>query len=77
MLHELFAEMHAAGATDVVLEATSHALEQGRLDGCGFRVAAMTNLTQDHLDYHGTWQRYGDAKAILFERLIDPRAAWR
>jgi UDP-N-acetylmuramoyl-L-alanyl-D-glutamate--2,6-diaminopimelate ligase len=71
MLHELFAEMHAGGATDVVLEATSHALDQGRVAGCAFRVAAMTNLTQDHLDYHGDMKRYADAKAILFEQLID------
>ena len=71
MLHELFAEMRAGGATDVVLEATSHALEQGRVAGCAFRVAAMTNLTQDHLDYHGDMKRYADAKAILFEQLID------
>jgi UDP-N-acetylmuramoyl-L-alanyl-D-glutamate--2,6-diaminopimelate ligase len=71
MLHGLFAEMRAGGATDVVLEATSHALEQGRVAGCAFRVAAMTNLTQDHLDYHGDMQRYADAKAILFEQLID------
>jgi UDP-N-acetylmuramoyl-L-alanyl-D-glutamate--2,6-diaminopimelate ligase len=72
MLHELFAQMGSGGATDVVLEATSHALSQGRVEGCAFRVAAMTNLTQDHLDYHGDMQSYGDAKAILFERLIDP-----
>jgi UDP-N-acetylmuramoyl-L-alanyl-D-glutamate--2,6-diaminopimelate ligase len=71
MLHELFAEMRAGGATDVVLEATSHALDQGRVAGCAFRVAAMTNLTQDHLDYHGDMKRYADAKAILFEQLID------
>ena len=73
MLHELMAEMRAAGTTDVVLEATSHALEQGRLAGCRFRVAALTNLTQDHLDYHGTMDEYENAKAILFERLIDPQ----
>jgi UDP-N-acetylmuramoyl-L-alanyl-D-glutamate--2,6-diaminopimelate ligase len=72
MLHALMAEMRAVGTTDVVLEATSHALEQGRLDGCRFRVAAMTNLTQDHLDYHGTMSEYENAKAILFERLLDP-----
>ena len=72
MLHGLLADMRAVGTTDVVLEATSHALEQGRLDGCRFRVAAMTNLTQDHLDYHGTMTAYEDAKAILFERLVDP-----
>jgi UDP-N-acetylmuramoyl-L-alanyl-D-glutamate--2,6-diaminopimelate ligase len=72
-LHDLIAEMRRAGTTDVVLEASSHALEQGRLDGCAFRVAAMTNVTQDHLDYHGTMERYFDAKAILFERLVDAR----
>jgi len=71
MLHGLLAEMRAVGTTDVVLEATSHALTQGRLDGCLFRVAALTNLTQDHLDYHGTMESYENAKAILFERLID------
>jgi UDP-N-acetylmuramoyl-L-alanyl-D-glutamate--2,6-diaminopimelate ligase len=70
-LHDLIAEMRDAGTTDVVLEASSHALEQGRLEGCAFRVAAMTNVTQDHLDYHGTMERYFDAKAILFERLVD------
>jgi UDP-N-acetylmuramoyl-L-alanyl-D-glutamate--2,6-diaminopimelate ligase len=72
MLHELFDQMRSGGATDVVLEATSHALAQGRVAGCRFRVAAMTNLTQDHLDYHGDMERYADAKAILFEELIDP-----
>jgi UDP-N-acetylmuramyl-tripeptide synthetase len=73
-LHRLFADMRAAGTTDVVLEASSHALDQGRLEGCRFGVAAMTNLTQDHLDYHGSMDRYFDAKAILFERLLDRRA---
>ncbi|HXU63703.1 MAG TPA: UDP-N-acetylmuramoyl-L-alanyl-D-glutamate--2,6-diaminopimelate ligase [Polyangia bacterium] len=72
MLHELLGQMRAVGTTDVVLEATSHALEQGRLDGCRFRVAGLTNLTQDHLDYHGTMTEYEAAKAILFERLLDP-----
>src|SRR5580692_11280198 len=72
MLHALLADMRAVGTTDVVLEATSHALEQGRRDGCRFRVAALTNLSQDHLDYHRTMGEYENAKAILFERLIDP-----
>ena len=72
-LHGLFAEMRDAGATDVVLEASSHALHQGRLEGCRFRVAGLTNLTQDHLDYHGSMDAYFEAKAILFERLLDPR----
>jgi UDP-N-acetylmuramoyl-L-alanyl-D-glutamate--2,6-diaminopimelate ligase len=71
-LQATLAAMRAAGTTDVVLEATSHALDQDRLAGCLFRVAALTNLTQDHLDYHGTMERYFDAKAILFERLLHP-----
>ena len=70
-LHALFAEMRAAGTTDIVLEASSQALDQRRLDGCRFRVAALTNVTQDHLDYHGSMERYFDAKAVLFERLLD------
>ena len=73
-LHHLFADMRAAGASDVVLEASSHALVQRRLDGCRFQVAALTNLTQDHLDYHGSMDQYFDAKALLFERLLDPVA---
>jgi UDP-N-acetylmuramoyl-L-alanyl-D-glutamate--2,6-diaminopimelate ligase len=72
MLHGLFADMRAEGVTDVVLEASSHALDQSRLDGCKFAVGALTNVTQDHLDYHVTMDRYFDAKAILFERLLDP-----
>jgi UDP-N-acetylmuramoyl-L-alanyl-D-glutamate--2,6-diaminopimelate ligase len=69
-INELFAEMRAVATTDVVLEATSQALEQGRLESCRFLVAGLTNVTQDHLDYHGTMERYFDAKAILFERLM-------
>jgi UDP-N-acetylmuramoyl-L-alanyl-D-glutamate--2,6-diaminopimelate ligase len=71
-LHAVMAEMRAAGTTDVALEATSHALDQDRLAGCRFRVAGLTNITQDHLDYHATMDHYFDAKAILFERLLDP-----
>jgi len=70
-LHRLLADMRQVGASDAVLEATSHALDQGRLDGCRFRVAGLTNLTQDHLDYHHTMAAYFDAKAILFDRLLD------
>jgi UDP-N-acetylmuramoyl-L-alanyl-D-glutamate--2,6-diaminopimelate ligase len=69
-VHRLFADMRDVGTTDVVLEATSHALDQGRLEGCRFGVAGLTNVTQDHLDYHGTMDRYFDAKALLFERLL-------
>ncbi|MGZ3407518.1 MAG: Mur ligase family protein, partial [Polyangia bacterium] len=60
------AEMRANGVTHVAMEASSHALELGRLDGVRFRVAAFTNLTQDHLDFHGTMQEYAESKAKLF-----------
>jgi UDP-N-acetylmuramoyl-L-alanyl-D-glutamate--2,6-diaminopimelate ligase len=65
--------MKKAGCQSVVLEATSHALSQGRLEGCNFRVAALTNVTQDHLDYHGTMDAYFAAKAMLFrQRVMNP-----
>jgi UDP-N-acetylmuramoyl-L-alanyl-D-glutamate--2,6-diaminopimelate ligase len=66
VLHATLAEMRAAGVTHVAMEASSHALELGRLDGVRFRVAAFTNLTQDHLDFHGTMQAYAESKAKLF-----------
>ena len=75
VLQSVIGEMRAAGTTDIVLEATSQALDQGRLEGCRFRVAGLTNITQDHLDAHGSMERYFDAKAILFERLMSDRAA--
>lgn len=53
----------------VVMETSSHALEQGRSAGVAFRVAVFTNLTQDHLDYHKTMEAYGQAKGLLFSRL--------
>jgi len=51
------------------MEVSSHALELGRVKGCRFRTALFTNLTQDHLDYHQTMDRYRDAKGLLFSRL--------
>jgi UDP-N-acetylmuramoyl-L-alanyl-D-glutamate--2,6-diaminopimelate ligase len=71
-LHAFFDEMRAAGCTDAVLETSSHALDQGRLHGNRFRVAALTNVTQDHLDYHRTHADYFAAKAILFRELLEP-----
>jgi UDP-N-acetylmuramoyl-L-alanyl-D-glutamate--2,6-diaminopimelate ligase len=73
-LHRNLAEMKQAGASDVVMEASSIALDQGRLAGCRFQVAALTNVTQDHLDYHGTMERYFAAKIILFRALMAPAA---
>ncbi|MFM7396089.1 MAG: UDP-N-acetylmuramoyl-L-alanyl-D-glutamate--2,6-diaminopimelate ligase [Gammaproteobacteria bacterium] len=59
--------MHAAGAQCVAMEVSSHAFDQHRVAGVRFRVAAFTNLTRDHLDYHGTMEAYGAAKARLFD----------
>ena len=56
---------------NVVMEVSSHALDQNRVGGCRFNGAVFTNLTQDHLDYHITMQNYFKAKAILFEHLTD------
>lgn len=63
-----------AGATHLVMEVSSHALAQHRVDAVRFAVAAFTNLTQDHLDFHGTMEEYFSAKARLF-RELSPRAA--
>ena len=72
VLHKTLAEMRDAGVTHVAMETSSHALELGRLDGVRYRVAAFTNLTQDHLDFHGTMQAYAESKAKLFrEHLTD------
>jgi UDP-N-acetylmuramoyl-L-alanyl-D-glutamate--2,6-diaminopimelate ligase len=62
----LFAEGVRVGCTEVVMEMSSHALEQERVWGLAVDVAVFTNLTQDHLDYHGTMEKYARAKARLF-----------
>lgn len=54
------------GATFASLEASSHGLEQGRLNGCAIEIAVYSNLSRDHLDYHGTLEAYAEAKALLF-----------
>ena len=56
---------------NVVMEVSSHALEQNRVGGCRFNGAVLTNLTQDHLDYHITMENYFKAKALLFEHLAE------
>ena len=65
-LHRTLAEMRDAGCTHIAMECSSHALELGRLEGMCFAVAAFTNLTQDHLDFHGTMEAYASAKKKLF-----------
>ena len=66
-LHSLFARMVRENCRFAVLEASSQALDQRRLDGCSFETAVFTNLTQDHLDYHGDMECYYRAKRRLFE----------
>lgn len=65
-LQQLFAEMVQSEAEYVVMEVSSHALELDRVYGCHFDVGVFTNLTQDHLDFHGTMENYLNAKAKLF-----------
>jgi murE/murF fusion protein len=72
MLHETLAKMRAAGCTHVVMEVTSIALAMHRVAGMEFAVAAFSNLTQDHLDYHGSMEAYRDAKRLLFKQYLKP-----
>ncbi|HZY74507.1 MAG TPA: UDP-N-acetylmuramoyl-L-alanyl-D-glutamate--2,6-diaminopimelate ligase [Edaphobacter sp.] len=69
---EVFADGVKAGATEAVMEMSSHALEQKRVWGLPVDVAVFTNLTQDHLDYHGTMENYFAAKRRLFEGVGAP-----
>ncbi|MDZ4859308.1 MAG: UDP-N-acetylmuramoyl-L-alanyl-D-glutamate--2,6-diaminopimelate ligase, partial [Candidatus Hydrogenedentes bacterium] len=68
-LAEMFARARDAGETHVVMEVSSHALEQDRVAGIHFACAAFTNLTQDHLDYHKDMDSYRNAKLLLFQRI--------
>jgi UDP-N-acetylmuramoyl-L-alanyl-D-glutamate--2,6-diaminopimelate ligase len=71
-IQALLAEMRAAGARAAVLEVSSHALAQDRVAGMRFRAAGFTNLTRDHLDYHGDMERYFAAKRRLFLEHLAP-----
>jgi UDP-N-acetylmuramoyl-L-alanyl-D-glutamate--2,6-diaminopimelate ligase len=71
-LFELMAEGAERGATELVTEVSSHALDQGRAEGVNFDVAVFTNLTRDHLDYHGTMEKYFAAKRLLFDGSVYP-----
>ncbi|MBK8189992.1 MAG: UDP-N-acetylmuramoyl-L-alanyl-D-glutamate--2,6-diaminopimelate ligase [Vampirovibrionales bacterium] len=74
-LQATLAQMRDAGADTVVMEVSSHALSQRRVYGCRFQCAIITNLTQDHLDFHRTMADYASAKALLFSGLTPPAAA--
>ncbi|MGE5514916.1 MAG: UDP-N-acetylmuramoyl-L-alanyl-D-glutamate--2,6-diaminopimelate ligase [Bacteroidota bacterium] len=69
-LHGALAELAAAGITHAAMEASSHGLDQYRLDGVRLKAAAFTNLTRDHLDYHAGMEAYGAAKLRLFSELL-------
>jgi UDP-N-acetylmuramoyl-L-alanyl-D-glutamate--2,6-diaminopimelate ligase len=71
-LFELMAEGVNRGATELVTEVSSHALDQGRMAGINFDVAVFTNLTRDHLDYHQTMEKYFAAKRLLFDGTVYP-----
>lgn len=71
-VQELLGKMVHAGCRAAVMEVSSHALAQERTRGIAWEVAVFTNLTQDHLDFHGTMENYFEAKAKLFEQLSTP-----
>jgi UDP-N-acetylmuramoyl-L-alanyl-D-glutamate--2,6-diaminopimelate ligase len=74
-LHRTLDALAGAGITHLALEASSHGLDQHRLDGVRVAVASFTNLSRDHLDYHATTEAYLAAKLILFERIVRPDGA--
>ncbi|MCW9012688.1 MAG: UDP-N-acetylmuramoyl-L-alanyl-D-glutamate--2,6-diaminopimelate ligase [Gammaproteobacteria bacterium] len=67
-VHQLFSEYQQQGASQLVMEVSSHGLDQGRVDAVDFDVAVLTNLGRDHLDYHGDLDAYRNAKRRLFEQ---------
>ena len=69
-LHRVLAEAAEAGVTHAAMEASSHGLDQRRLDGVTLKAAGFTNFTQDHLDYHANFEEYFAAKAGLFARVL-------
>ncbi len=69
-LHRLLADLAARGVSHAAMEASSHGLDQHRLDGVRLKAAAFTNFTQDHLDYHADFDAYFAAKAGLFSRVL-------
>jgi UDP-N-acetylmuramoyl-L-alanyl-D-glutamate--2,6-diaminopimelate ligase len=71
-LHRTLDQLAADDVTHLAIEASSHGLDQHRLDGLRLQVGAFTNISRDHLDYHRTPEAYLQAKLILFERLIEP-----
>jgi UDP-N-acetylmuramoyl-L-alanyl-D-glutamate--2,6-diaminopimelate ligase len=67
-LQSQISQFREQGSDELLMEVSSHGLQQGRVSGTDFNIAVFTNLSQDHLDYHGSMQKYGAAKAILFRQ---------
>jgi murE/murF fusion protein len=75
-LHKALSEIKKKGINHVVLEASSHGLSQGRLNGLDFKTAIFTNFSQDHLDYHKNMKNYLKAKLILFSKLLKKKTKY-
>ena len=75
ILHKILHEVGSDGVTHASMEASSHGLEQRRLDGVYLTAAAFTNFTHDHLDYHETFEAYFNSKLGLFERVLSPEGS--
>ncbi len=73
-IQALLKDMKEAGVGHAVMEVSSHALDQGRVEGVDFDCAIFTNLTHDHLDYHGDFESYKEAKGLLFHRFLQESA---
>ena len=73
-LHKELARIKTLGIDNVILEASSHGLEQGRLNGLNLKTAIFTNFSQDHLDYHKNMKNYLKAKLILFSKLLKKKS---
>jgi len=73
-LMQILREMADSAVSDVVMEVSSHSLDQGRVRGCPFRVAILTNISRDHLDYHRSMDAYFEAKTLLFKSLAQQGA---
>ncbi len=73
-LHKILYELKKQKIDNVIIEASSHGLEQGRLDGLKFKAGIFTNFSQDHLDYHKNMKSYLNAKLILFSKLLYPKS---
>jgi UDP-N-acetylmuramoyl-L-alanyl-D-glutamate--2,6-diaminopimelate ligase len=72
-LHRIVDRIAGEGITHLAIEASSHGLDQHRLDGLRVGIASFTNISRDHLDYHGTFEAYCEAKLILFRNLVKPQ----